>query len=127
MAAPVVRRATTPVADPDLARLVERIVGAADPLRIYLFGSRAEGRQRADSDYDLLVVMPDEFPAARANVFTGYDMVRGSGIPADVLVVRRRVFDAQKHEVGTMSHEVYHHGVLVHERDRSSEMAGSRR
>lgn len=120
-------RGAAPVADRDLARLVERIVGAADPLRIYLFGSRAEGHHRADSDYDLLVVMPDDFPAARANVFTGYDMVRGSGIPADVLVVRRRVFEAQKDEVGTMSHEVHHHGVLLHERGRSTEMAGPRR
>ncbi len=120
--------ATTPIRDRDLALLVARIVAAANPLQIYLFGSRTEGRHRPDSDYDLLVVMPDEFPAAEANVFTGYNnIVRGSGIPADVLVVRRRVFDAQKHEVGTMSHEVHHHGALIHERRRSPEMAGPRR
>ncbi len=121
------RAATALIGNRELALLVERIVAAADPLQIYLFGSRAEGRHRPDSDYDLLVVMPDEFPAAKANVFTGYDMVRGSGVPADVLVVRRHMFDAQRHEVGTMSHEVYHHGVLIHERGRSAEVAGPRR
>ena len=45
---------------PILARLVERL----NPEAIWLFGSRAEGRARPDSDYDLLVVVPDGAPGA---------------------------------------------------------------
>lgn len=40
-----------------LTHIVGRIVRAMDPVRIVLFGSRARGDQRPDSDYDLLVVM----------------------------------------------------------------------
>jgi predicted nucleotidyltransferase len=36
---------------------VGRIVRLVDPVRIVLFGSRARGSARADSDYDLLVVV----------------------------------------------------------------------
>lgn len=38
--------------------LVERLVERFDPDRILLFGSRARGDARPDSDLDVLVVMP---------------------------------------------------------------------
>jgi predicted nucleotidyltransferase len=39
-----------------LEAVVRRIVGAIDPAAIWLFGSRARGDARPDSDFDLLVV-----------------------------------------------------------------------
>ncbi|MFZ1964534.1 MAG: nucleotidyltransferase domain-containing protein [Roseiarcus sp.] len=39
-----------------LQAVVARIVGAIDPSAIWLFGSRARGDARPDSDFDLLVV-----------------------------------------------------------------------
>ena len=39
-----------------LEAVVARIVGAIDPGAIWLFGSRARGDARPDSDFDLLVV-----------------------------------------------------------------------
>ncbi len=44
-------------ADPWLSMIVGRIVRLVDPGRIVLFGSRARGEAREDSDYDLLVVV----------------------------------------------------------------------
>ncbi len=41
-----------------LATMVQRIVDGFQPLRVILFGSHARGTARADSDVDLLVVMP---------------------------------------------------------------------
>ena len=43
-----------------LEELVERIVREVHPSRIYLFGSRAEGTARPDSDLDLMIVGPEE-------------------------------------------------------------------
>ncbi len=40
-----------------LPAIVGRIVRLFDPIRIVLFGSRAHGNARSDSDYDLLVVL----------------------------------------------------------------------
>jgi predicted nucleotidyltransferase len=39
--------------------LIERIVAAAHPERIILFGSRARGDHRPDSDFDVLVVFSE--------------------------------------------------------------------
>ena len=50
------------VSDPLLAEIVRRLVEAYQPERIYLFGSKARGDAGADSDYDLMVVVPDDAP-----------------------------------------------------------------
>jgi predicted nucleotidyltransferase len=39
-----------------LSAVIERLIGAVDPGAIWLFGSRARGDARPDSDFDLLVV-----------------------------------------------------------------------
>jgi excisionase family DNA binding protein len=43
--------------DPWLPMIVGRIVRVANPAKIVLFGSRARGDAREDSDYDLLVIV----------------------------------------------------------------------
>ena len=45
-----------------LNEIVRRVVEVADPDRIILFGSRARGDARPDSDYDVLVVADSELP-----------------------------------------------------------------
>ncbi|MGQ9688336.1 MAG: nucleotidyltransferase domain-containing protein [Desulfobaccales bacterium] len=46
--------------DQVLAEMVRRLREAFQPERIYLFGSKARGESGPDSDYDLLIVVPDE-------------------------------------------------------------------
>ncbi len=54
-------RAKPQIDDPEgLDRLVKQIVAKVDPVAIYLFGSRARGDADEDSDYDLMIVIPDE-------------------------------------------------------------------
>lgn len=48
-----------------IRQLSRRIADRFNPERIILFGSRADGRARDDSDVDLLVVMRHQGPAAR--------------------------------------------------------------
>jgi predicted nucleotidyltransferase len=45
--------------------MTDRIVREFRPLKIVLFGSRARGEAHAQSDVDLLVVMPDAWAGAR--------------------------------------------------------------
>jgi Nucleotidyltransferase domain len=48
--------------DPMLAEIVRSLIEAYQPERIYLFGSLARGEGGPDSDYDLMVVVPDDAP-----------------------------------------------------------------
>lgn len=47
----------TPVTEATLERMVRAIVEEVGPEQVILFGSRARGDQRKDSDIDLIVMM----------------------------------------------------------------------
>lgn len=69
-----------------LREVVDRIVEAAAPCRIILFGSAARGDMGPDSDLDLLVVMPDGTHRRHAAAKICQSL-RGLGLPKDVVVV----------------------------------------
>ena len=50
----------------DIREVAAAVAEKFHPNRIILFGSHASQTQRADSDVDLLVVMPHEGPAAKS-------------------------------------------------------------
>lgn len=56
------------VTDKVIAEMVERIVAEVQPERVYLFGSRARGEAREDSDVDLLVVEREDFGPGRSRL-----------------------------------------------------------
>jgi len=67
-----------------LAEIVHRLVEAVDPDRIVLFGSRARGDSRPDSDLDLLIVKDSVEPRHR-RVVPAYRALRGLGVPKDIV------------------------------------------
>ena len=103
--------------DPDeLERMVRQIVAKIDPMAIYLFGSRARGDADADSDYDLLIIVPDEFPEGQANPVTAFSLVEGRRIPMDVTMSRATRFATRRQQIGTLEHKVAREGIVLHER-----------
>jgi predicted nucleotidyltransferase len=100
--------------DCNIVVLLERIVPALAPEAVYLFGSRARGEETADSDYDLLVVVPDDTPAENIRLTRTCALSRGTGIPADVIACRRSWFEQGRDRVGTLSYKAVREGVLVH-------------
>jgi uncharacterized protein len=85
---------TSPVPAP-LGEVVRRLVAAYEPERVYLFGSFARGDAGPDSDYDLLLVVPDSAPPDRRRSRLAYEVLWGTGIAADVLVWTRDRFDSR--------------------------------
>lgn len=51
--------------DASLKEMVHRIRATGNPQKIVLFGSRARGDARPDSDYDLLLIEPSDQPRYR--------------------------------------------------------------
>jgi predicted nucleotidyltransferase len=100
--------------DPVLAEIVSRLVEAYQPERIYRFGSRARGDAGSDSDYDLLVVAPDDAPAARRDGKLAYEALWGVAASVDAVVCRSSWFHARTHLKASLPGTVLREGRLLH-------------
>lgn len=67
-----------------LERIVRRLVDAIDPDRIILFGSRARGDARPDSDVDLLIIKDSGEPAYK-RAQRAYRALSDLGVPKDII------------------------------------------
>jgi predicted nucleotidyltransferase len=102
--------------DPRLRLVVGRLIGAYRPERIYLFGSIARGDADEDSDYDLMVLVPDDAAPERRDSRLAYQALRGTGIAADVLVWTCGSFERRAHVVASLPATVLREGRLLHVR-----------
>ena len=103
--------------DPLVQSLVDQIVAEASPLRVILFGSRAAGPARPDSDVDLLVVMPDGTPRRQAAVEIGARLPCDMGI--DLLVTTPSKLAEQVTDRGLIYREILQTGRDLYVSDRA--------
>lgn len=79
--------------DEELGKFISVITSYEKPNRVLLFGSRARGQARPDSDYDLCVLY-NELP--KRNLEVMQDLYRGffslKGHPVDLVVYDARTF-----------------------------------
>lgn len=97
-------------------RLLARIIEAMRPDQIWLFGSRARGGARPSSDWDLLVVVPDDSTEEEMDLMHAWQLIRDLRIPADVIPVRRSEFEEARDLVGTLVRTVVGEGRRVYAR-----------
>ena len=100
--------------DPKLDLVVRRLVEAYQPESIYLFGSVARGDADADSDYDLLIIIPDDAPPERRRSRLAYQVLRGTGTAVDALVCTHSWFFARVHLRASLPATVLREGRLLH-------------
>jgi hypothetical protein len=103
-------------ADEALDEVVHRLVEALDPDAIYLFGSRARGTARPDSDFDLMVITRPEDGQTAYDPARAYAPLIGRGIACDVLPVPAPDFLEDKDDPTSLCFEAAHHGKKVYER-----------
>ena len=110
-----------PVTDALVERMVRAIVEAIDPEQIILFGSRARGTQRADSDIDLLVVQSEPFGAARSRhheTVRLYKAVSGLGVAKDILLYSRREIEYWRDSLNHVVARALREGEILYERPK---------
>ncbi|MFZ0657831.1 MAG: nucleotidyltransferase domain-containing protein [Candidatus Binataceae bacterium] len=100
--------------DSTLAEIVRRLADAYHPRSIYLFGSKARGDGGPDSDYDLLVVVPDNAPPKLLRSRLAYEALRGTATAADVVVCTESQFEARRHLRASLPGIVLREGKLLH-------------
>lgn len=84
-------------------QIKETLKSEYQPVRLFLFGSRANGTAKKDSDYDFVMVVPtpkkssiDEMSRARSLIFKKHD------ISADIFIYSEKEFDEWKDEFNSI-------------------------
>ncbi len=75
--------------DEVVQKMVQSIVAEVNPEQVILFGSRASGNERKDSDVDLIVIESAPFGKMRSRRLEAarlYKAVAGFNVSADILV-----------------------------------------
>ena len=99
-----------------IGSLVDRIVAYWHPREIWLFGSRARGEAVAESDWDLLVVVPDEVAEEDLDPVVSWRLQKDSGVRADVVPCRLSDFVEDRSTPNTLAYEAATRGLRVYER-----------
>ena len=102
------------VDDPPLAEAVRCLVDAFRPEQVYLFGSRARGDSRADSDYDLMVVVHESDLPPHRRAQHAHLALRDVRVAADILVWTRQEFDRFLPVVGSLAATILREGRLLY-------------
>ena len=82
-----------------IREMVDTIIREANPDIVILFGSRARGDARPDSDVDLLIVEPEPFSPKRSRLQEAarlYLALRRLARPKDLLLYSRDEFERRK-------------------------------
>ena len=93
--------------------VVNRICNSLRPDKVYLFGSRAAGRARPDSDIDLLLLYSG--PKAKRDVSReAHRLFPHPQFSLDVFVLTPEEFEAEKEVPNTLAREVAETGVVCY-------------
>ena len=99
---------------PDLVEAIRRLVDHFQPERIYLFGSRARGDAREDSDYDLLVVVRESSEPHHKRSARALALIEGLDLSGEILVFTSSQFQNQPEAVASLSSTVNREGQLLY-------------
>ena len=101
--------------DAALAFLRDRLVSRLRPRMVWLFGSRARGDARPDSDFDLLVVLPDGLPDRAYDHGTVAEPLVACGLGYDVVPCSWAAFQADREVPGTLVSRAVGEGRLLYQ------------
>ncbi len=96
-----------------LEEIITVIKQTTSPLKIILFGSAATEEMGPDSDFDLLVVIPDDMSCSK----TAQDIYRnkrGTGFAADIIVVTESDLQKYKDSPGLIYQKALDEGELLY-------------
>ncbi len=103
------------VSDALLPKIVEAIKKELFPLRLFLYGSRANGNARPDSDYDFVAVVPEFDSKNRYDVMSkiSSQLWKELDVEVQVWVYSQTDFDDWKDEFSSIPETAVNTGIEV--------------
>ena len=96
---------------------IEKVLRQYDvkPLKIILFGSRARGNYKEDSDWDCFVIVDGELDRGRKREIIARIRMELAHlkIPNDIIIQSSALFEKRKNDVGYLSYYVLKEGVEI--------------
>jgi len=102
------------ISEQTITEAVQRLVAAAKPRKIILFGSYARGQAGEHSDLDLLVV-EEGVDSRRREMVRLHDLLRPMRVPVDIVVVSAQAFREWQDVPGTVMHQAKTEGRVCYE------------
>jgi predicted nucleotidyltransferase len=106
------QRPTLSVPD-EIRPLVEAIRHRFNPEAVWLFGSRARGDHRPDSDWDIVVELPDDCDPELLDPIVGWTIKHDLGIAATVLSTTGGALARSWGEPNTIGYLLARDGLLL--------------
>lgn len=73
------------------------------PVRLFLFGSRANGTAKKDSDYDFVMVVPDPKKSSIDEMAKARELIyQKHKVPADIFIYSEKEFEDWKDEFSSI-------------------------
>jgi len=101
------------ISDPRVEHVVKIIAEAVHPQKIILFGSRARGKARPDSDLDLVIIYEGE-KSKRQVKLDIHRLLEPASLPMDLFVLTPEELLRQRHVANTLAREIAERGVTVY-------------
>jgi predicted nucleotidyltransferase len=112
--AAVITQPSWAVTPEKIQEAVRRLVAAAHPIRIIMFGSQSRGGGDRDSDLDL-VVIEREVPNRVAEMIRLERALRGMVLPTDILVISEKDFEEWAEMPGSVYYDAKRDGKVLYE------------
>jgi predicted nucleotidyltransferase len=96
--------------------MVARIVEVLHPAQIWLFGSRARGEARPDSDWDLMAILPDDALEQDLDMRSVWGRLRDLCLQrVELFTITQSEFAQWRNALGTLAEIVASTGVVVYD------------
>ncbi|MEO0455125.1 MAG: nucleotidyltransferase domain-containing protein [Cyanobacteria bacterium P01_A01_bin.114] len=109
----------TAAKDEPLGRVLQTILQVVQPVKVILFGSRATGLARVDSDYDLLIIEAEPFSPQRSRRREAAKVWRALaelGISSDILMYSQAETDRFRQWPNHVIAQAFREGQVLYER-----------
>ncbi len=106
-----------PPLDPRISRIASGIGATIPDSQVRLFGSRARGTAKPDSDVDLLITVPDQWLAFHDRVRVLGELWRrfsSHQLPLDLLLYSETEVSQRKQYRSAVTTQAYQEGILLH-------------